>query len=377
MRRVVYVSGTRADYGLIADTLAFAKASGHLDVSVCVTGMHLLPEYGYTVTEIERHGLPVHSRIPVHLNGSTGTVMAKAIGTEILGMADAFTRNRPDVVMVLGDRGEMLAAAIAAINLNIPVVHIHGGERSGTVDEPVRHAISKLSHYHFVATAAAKERLIRMGERTDRVFVTGAPGLDGLCELPARTRKELCDEAEFDATRQVALVVFHPVLQEAREAGRQMEEILCAVLHVGMQAICLEPNADAGGLAIRETLDRFRDRRDIRVRVHLPRADYVSWMAGVDVMIGNSSSGIIEAATFGLPVVNVGSRQRLRERAEGVLDVPAECNAIAAAIRQALLPDFVRAKRNIYGDGSAGKRIVALLHSLPLDAEILQKVNEY
>lgn len=377
MRRVVYVSGTRADYGLIADTLGFAKASGHLEISVCVTGMHLLPEYGYTVTEIERHGLPVHSRVPVHLNGSTGTVVAKAIGTEIVGMADAFSHNRPDVVMVLGDRGEMLAAAIAAIHLNIPVVHVHGGERSGTVDEPVRHAISKLSHYHFVATAAAKERLIRMGERTDRIFVTGAPGLDGLCELAARTRKELCDEAEFDATRQLALVVFHPVLQEAQEAGRQMEEILRAVLDVGMQAICVEPNADAGGLAIRETLDRFRNHRDIRVRVHLPRADYVSWMASVDVMIGNSSSGIIEAATFGLPVVNVGSRQRLRERAEGVLDVSPECNAIAAAIRQALSPNFIRAKRNIYGDGSAGKRIVALLHSLPLDAEVLQKLNEY
>lgn len=377
MRRFVYVSGTRADFGLMASTLKLARDSGGLEIALCVTGMHLLREYGHTVSEIEANGVPVHSRIPVHLDGSAGAVMARAIGQEVTGMVDAFERNRPDGVIVLGDRGEMLAGAIAAIHLNMPVIHIHGGERSGTIDEPVRHAISKLAHYHFVATPASRERLIRMGERADRIFVTGAPGLDGLRELAARTRKELCDEAGFDSARHVALVVFHPVLQEARDAGRQVEEVLRAVLHVGMQAICLEPNADAGGLAIRETLDRFRNHRDIRVRVHLPRADYVSWMASVDVMVGNSSSGIIEAATFGLPVVNIGCRQRLRERAEGVLDTPPERERVAAAIRQVLSPDFVRPTRNIYGDGTAGKRIVDLLRSLPLDKEVLQKVNEY
>lgn len=377
MRRFVYVSGTRADFGLMASTLQLARDSGGLEIALCVTGMHLLREYGHTVSEIEANGVPVHSRIPVHLDGSAGAVMARAIGQEVTGMVDAFERNRPDGVIVLGDRGEMLAGTIAAIHLNMPVIHIHGGERSGTIDEPVRHAISKLAHYHFVATPASRERLIRMGERADRIFVTGAPGLDGLRELAARTRKELCDEAGFDSARHVALVVVHPVLQEARDAGRQVEEVLRAVLHVGMQAICLEPNADAGGLAIREALDRFRNHRDIRVRVHLPRADYVSWMASVDVMVGNSSSGIIEAATFGLPVVNIGCRQRLRERAEGVLDTPPERERVAAAIRQVLSPDFVRPTRNIYGDGTAGKRIVDLLRSLPLDKEVLQKVNEY
>lgn len=377
MRRLVYVSGTRADFGLMVSTLKRARDTGDLEMALCVTGMHLLTEYGHTVSEIEASGLPVHSRIPVYLDGSVGAVMAKAIGQELTGMADAFERDRPDGVVVLGDRGEMLAGTIAAVHLNIPVIHIHGGERSGTIDEPVRHAISKLAHYHFVATPMSRERLIGMGERADRIFLTGAPGLDGLHELAAKTRQELCDEAGFDSARRVALVVFHPVLHEAREAGRQMEEVLQAIIRVGVQAICLEPNADAGGLAIRKMLDLFRDHPDIRVRVHLPRTDFVSWMAGADLMVGNSSSGIIEAASFGLPVVNIGSRQLLRERAEGVFDVPPEREAIAAAMQRLLSPGFPRPTKNIYGDGSAGQRIIDLLRSLPLHKEILQKVNEY
>lgn len=377
MRRFVYVSGTRADFGLMRRTLELMRDSGELNVAICVTGMHLLKEYGHTISDIEASGLPVHSRIPVHLDGSGGAIMARAIGEEVVAMADAFDHDRPDGVIVLGDRGEMLAGAIVAIHSNIPVIHIHGGERSGTVDEPVRHAISKLAHYHFVATAASRTRLIRMGERADHVFVTGAPGLDGLRALAARARTELCDGVGFDSTRRVALVVFHPVLQEAHEAGRQMEELLHAVLHVGAQIICLEPNADAGGLAVRNALNRFRDHQDIRVYTHLPREKYVSWMAAADVMVGNSSSGIIEAATFGLSVVNVGSRQQFRERSEGILDVPAERGAISAAIQRTFLADFAKPTKNVYGDGNAGPRIVELLRRLPLDSGILQKANEY
>lgn len=377
MRRVVYVSGTRADFGLIENTLKLSQASDELDFSVCVTGMHLLQEYGYTVTEIEASGLPIYSRIPVILDGSTGAVMAKAIGQEIIAMTEVFSRDRPDMVMVLGDRGEMLAAAIAAIHLNIPVVHIHGGERSGTVDEPVRHAISKLAHYHFVATPVARERLIKMGERSDCVFVTGAPGLDGLRELAVKTKDQLCAEVDLDTRRPVALVVFHPVVQEAQEAGRQIEEVLKAVLGCGLQAMCIAPNADAGGLAIKRMLDRYSDRRDVRVRVHLSRAEYASWMAAARVMVGNSSSGIIEAATFQLPVVNVGSRQQFRERSGNVLDVPPQWTAIEAVIRRVLTGRFMGPWENIYGDGKAGTMIVSLLQTLSIGPEILRKVNEY
>lgn len=377
MRQVVYVSGTRADFGLMVNVLKHGQASGGLQVSVCVTGMHLLKEYGYTVSEIEASGLPIHSRIPVILDGSTGRMMARALGDEIIGMSEAFAQGRPDAVLVLGDRGEMLAAATTAVYLNIPVVHLHGGERSGSVDEPIRHAISKLAHYHFVSTSAARKRLIRMGERPDSIFVTGAPGLDKLHELVVKMKPELCAAVGLEAARPVALVLFHPVAQEAQLAGSQIEEVLEGICSCGIQLLCLRPNSDAGGRQINGVLDRYRHHRDIRILVHLPRADYVSWMAAADVMVGNSSSGIIEAATLDLPVVNVGSRQQQRERSGNVLDIPVERTAIAAAVRRVLSGDFAGPWDNAYGDGRTYERIVELLCHLPLDQNVLRKINEY
>lgn len=376
MRQVCYVSGTRADFGLMARTLDLARRSDAVDISVCVTGMHLSPTFGHTMDEITASGLRVCARIPVDVEASSGAAMAKSLGYELIGMTGAFERDRPDLVMVLGDRGEMLAAALAAIHLNIPVVHVHGGERSGTVDEPVRHAISKLSHYHFVATEGARKRLIRMGEHQEHIFVTGAPGLDGLLGLAQRPRVELCAESGFDPERFIALVIFHPVLQEAADAGRQMQEVMEAVLGHGLQALCLMPNADAGGNLIRQVLEQYRTHPDVSLITHLPRADFVSWMAAADVMVGNSSSGIIEAASLGLPVVNVGDRQRGRECSGNVIDVPAEAKAIDQAITCAL--DGLRGPwANVYGDGGAGRRIVDLLTTLPITPQLLLKSNAY
>lgn len=376
MRRVCYISGSRADFGLMAGSLALANRSAQLDVCVCVTGMHLSQLFGYTVHDIEDAGLRICGRVPVHLDRSTGETMAKAIGQEIIGITDVFLSEHPDVVMVLGDRGEMLAGTIAAIHLNIPVVHVHGGERSGTVDEPVRHAISKLAHYHFVATASTRDRLIKMGEHAEHIFVTGAPGLDGL-ETPARRpRQDLCAAVGFDPARPVALVLFHPVLQEAAAGGHHLTELMQAVLDSRLQAICLTPNADAGGLLVREALEVFAGHADVRIVTHLERPDFMSWMAAADVMVGNSSSGIIEAATFNLPVVNVGERQRGRERSGNVVDVPPGRDAIYQALA-AVLRDGRGPWSNVYGDGNAGERIVRLLETLPLSPALLVKSNAY
>lgn len=376
MRKVIYVSGTRADFGLLSGALRLAAARKGLDLSVCVTGMHLSDEYGNTVVEIEDSGLRICARIPVPLQATTGANMARAIGRELLGMVEVFEREQPDLVLVLGDRGEMLAGALAAVHLNIPVAHVHGGELSGTIDESVRHAISKLAHYHFVATPGARQRLIRMGERPAHIFITGAPGLDGLREQVRQDRDELCRSQGFDPASPLALVVFHPVLQETNDVARQARELLDAVLACRLQALVMMPNADAGGQAIRQVLKRYHNQRQLRFMLHLPRADFVSWMAAADVMIGNSSSGIIEAASFGLPVVNVGSRQRARERGRNVVDVPPQHAPIARALRQALKRGR-RRTRNIYGDGRAGERIADLLKRLPLTAELLQKSNAY
>ena len=204
MRKIIYVSGTRADFGLIESTLLLAQENPELDVSICVTGMHLSPRFGETVKEIEQSGLRICGRIPVDTEKTSGASMARAIGTELNAMVDVFEKEQPDLVLVLGDRGEQLAGALTAIHLNIPVAHLHGGERSGTVDEPVRHAISKLAHYHFAATEGSKERLVRMGEQEDHIFVTGAPGLDGLQAMAQRSREELCGEQKLNPKQPVS-----------------------------------------------------------------------------------------------------------------------------------------------------------------------------
>lgn len=371
------MTGTRADFGLMQGTLQAAAATPGLAVSICVTGMHLLPDYGATVREIEAAGLTICARIPVALNGSTGAVMAHAIAAELHGMVDVLERERPDLVLVLGDRGEMLAAAVAAIHLNIPIVHIHGGERSGTVDEPIRHAISKLAHYHFVATNASRERLIRMGEQPGHIFVTGAPGLDNLTTIASHAnRAALAAEYGMDPHQPIALLIFHPVLQESEMAGIQVRTIVDGVLGSGCQLVCLMPNSDAGSMHIRAVLTELAVSPKIKLVDHMPRDQYLSWLAACDVLVGNSSSGIIEAASFGLPVVNVGGRQNERERSANTMDAPPERNAVKAGVDAALVRGR-QATVNVYGDGKAGERMIRLLQELPLTSELLNKTNAY
>jgi GDP/UDP-N,N'-diacetylbacillosamine 2-epimerase (hydrolysing) len=276
---------------------------------------------------------------------------------------------------VLGDRGEMLAAALAAVHLNIPVVHIHGGERSGTIDESIRHAISKLAHFHFVATCGAKERLIGMGEQPNHIHITGAPGLDGIETLVVKNREQLLSEIGFSPERPVALMIYHPVTQEAELASDGAFNILKALKKRQIQTIAIKPNSDAGSDGIRELLES-QSAADLHVLTHFPRASFVSWMAAVNMMIGNSSAGIIEAASFGTPVINVGTRQNLRERNCNVIDVGTDAPGILGAIDQALERGRM-APKNIYGDGRATPRIVSLLDSLVLDPKILLKSNAY
>lgn len=376
-KQICYISGTRADYGLMASTLKEIAAHPALSLSILATGMHLSPKYGLTVREIEAAGFTLCGRVETPVDQPSGAAMARGIGIMLQAFVDILAAQAPDAVLLLGDRGEMLAGALAAIHLNIPVVHVHGGERSGTVDEPVRHAISKLSHWHCVATEQSRERLLRMGEAPQQVVVTGAPGLDGLTALAARDRAALCEGVGFDAARALALMVFHPVLQEAQQAGAQAATILDALVGAGTHVLALMPNADAGGDAVRATLGRYSERHpEVRVLTHLPRPDFVSWVAAADLMVGNSSSGIIEAASFGTPVINVGLRQNLRERNANVSDVTTEPQVLAQAVRDALTRGRL-APANVYGDGFAGARIVALLAALRVTPEILLKTNAY
>jgi GDP/UDP-N,N'-diacetylbacillosamine 2-epimerase (hydrolysing) len=374
MRKVCYVTGSRADFGLMASALLRIKEHPQLEIALCVTGQHLLPEYGNTLADIETLNLPVIAKIPVKLDGTSGATMARAIANELLGMVNVFESNRPDIVLVLGDRGEMLAATLAAVHLNIPVAHLHGGEHSGTIDEQVRHAISKLAHYHFVATPNARKILIGMGENYKRIFVTGAPGLDGLTKTKYPSRAEMATRWGFDEDKPIVLMVFHPVVQENEEAGEQADSILQALQKTGVQVLCLEPNSDAGGDSIKKVIARYIGDQNFRKVDHLQRTDFLAWLSCVDILVGNSSSGIIEAASFGTPVLNIGSRQQNRERSGNVTDVQPVTNDLIIAINSVL--DLGRGQwENVYGDGNAGERIVELLAKLPLTTALLSKAN--
>ena len=375
-RRICYLTGTRADYGLMRRTLDAIAAHPDLSLELIVTGMHLDPRHGHTVSEIEAGGLTIAGEIQVQLSEEDEAFMARAIARTIEGCCDIFEASRPDLLLLLGDRGEMLAGAIAAIHLNIPVVHIHGGERSGTVDEPVRHAISKLSHYHFTATADAAERLGRMGEDPQSIFVVGAPGLVSL-EQEAIAEREACLAiAGWPSDRAFALLVFHPVVQRAAEGGDEMRELLAALRRAGLWIVALQPNADMGGEAIRAVLEEAKDAGDLALFTHLERDVFVSMMAHADVMIGNSSAGIIEAASVGTPVVNVGSRQRLRERSGNVIDADANPAELDRALAEARARGRLQTG-NVYGDGRTAERIASLLATLPVSGSVLEKCCVY
>lgn len=376
VRRVCYLSGTRADFGLMRETLQRIHADPALALSVVVTGTHLSPAHGHTVDEIRAAGLTVAAEIQVDVLTRTPASMSQAIAGCLQHLAPWLEQHRPDLLLLLGDRGEMLAGAIAALNQGVPSVHLHGGERSGTVDEPMRHAISKLSSHHLVATEASRERLLRMGEAAERIHVVGAPGLDGLTGLAEGQRADALSALNLPDDQAFVLVVFHPVVQQARQAYEQTMALLHAVQQIALPVLWLEPNADAGATGVLRALDEHPLPTGSRRVAHLGRPLFAKAMRHAAVMLGNTSSGIIEAASFGTPVINVGDRQRLRERNPNTVDAPAQAAAIVAALQQALAHGRYPAT-NRYGDGHSAARITRLLRELPLSPEVLEKCNAY
>ena len=375
-RRILYLTGTRADFGLMLATLQRLQATPGLQVQVAVTGTHLSPAHGQTVDEVRASGLPVLAEIPVDVLTRTGASMALAIADVTRGMTQLLERARPDALLLLGDRGEMLAGAIAALHVGVPAVHVHGGERSGTVDEPVRHAISKLASYHCVATQAARERLLKMGEDQARIVLTGAPGLDGLQALAAASREDTLAALGLPPGQEFVLALFHPVVQQAGEAAQQTRSLLQALAGLGLPVLWLEPNADAGAREILAALAAAQLPPGSRRLQHLPRAQFCAAIRHCAVMAGNSSSGIIEAASFGTPVVNVGSRQHMREHGPNVADVATDAADILAALRAARSHGRWPCD-NPWGDGHAGERIARALATWPLDRAVLEKTNSY
>lgn len=374
--KIHYVTGSRADFGLMLKCLQAIDAHDEHDLGVVVTGQHMMAHYGSTVREVRESGLTVAHEISVQLGGESGGEMARALAGEISGFVAFWERERPELVLVLGDRGEMLAATLAAVHLGIFVAHIHGGELSGTLDESIRHAISKLAHFHLVATEDSAERLRRMGEAPRAVRVIGAPGLVGVVEGIDGDRNWLRGRFRLPAPAGVALVAFHPVVQEADKARHQVETLTQAVERAGLSQIILRPNSDAGGAAIDGYLDSLASEPRIRVETHLDRQTYLRALASSDLLIGNSSSGIIESASFGVPYVCVGSRQDGRLRNDNTIDVPqVETRKLLDAIGQALRLNGPFT--NLYGDGKTDSRLLDALSGLELDPAFLKKRNAY
>ena len=374
LRKIIYLSGTRADFGLMKSSLVLLAKMA--DLSIAVTGTHLAATFGHTIEEISTAGLRICGEVPIDVATRTAQSMSAGIGECLIGMTSLLQRERPDILLLLGDRGEMLAGAIAALHLGIVCVHIHGGERSGTVDEPVRHAISKLSHYHLVATAESENRLIRMGERPEAIHVTGAPGLDGLVAMADMSTKSSTNTINLPLDQPFILAVFHPVVQQAQDAYAQTASLLLALKNTALPVIWLEPNSDAGSNDVLKALAYVRLPAGSTCLKHMRRNVFAFAMKHCAVMLGNSSAGIIEAASFSTPVVNVGDRQRLRERSANVVDVVTDVDAIYKAVAVALKTGKAPCD-NRYGDGKAAARIVSLLTTLVLDRSVLDKSNSY
>src|SRR3990167_4608991 len=381
MRKIAVATGTRAEYGLLYWIIKGINEDPEPELQLIVTGTHLSPEFGLTVKEIEKEGFPIAERVEMLLSSDTEAAIATSMGLGMIGFARAYERLRPDVLVVLGDRFEILSAVAAALPFRIPVAHIHGGEATeGVMDEPIRHAITKLSHLHFTATEEYRQRVIQMGENPAHVFCFGAPGLDNIYKLNLMSREELDSELGLPPEKKIGLVTYHPVTLEDGATGVQVLELLKAIGNFGeVYWVFTFPNADTGGRIIIKEIREYVEGNPERGRlfVSLGQVKYLSLLRHADVMVGNSSSGLIEAPSFELPVVNIGSRQSGRDRAKNILDVK-ECRegAITGAITRAISREFrstLKGMKNPYGEGRASEKIVEKLRTVPLGEGLVKK----
>ncbi|MDD4651093.1 MAG: UDP-N-acetylglucosamine 2-epimerase [Methanothrix sp.] len=375
-RKIVYISGTRADYGLMQSTLREIGKRDNLELEIIATGMHLMDEFGNTADLIERDGFKVH-RVNEIYQADNKRSMAIFVGGFIKSLTEKIDLIRPDIILLLGDRGEMLAGAIVGAYLSIAVAHLHGGEKSSTVDDLVRNAITKLAQIHLPATIESAKRIKSMGEDPARVFVVGAPGLDAILNETFTGPEDLANKYGLDLNAPLFLVIQHPVTLESKCSGEQMEETMKAISDMKYQTILIYPNADAGGREMIQIIKKFSDRSHIKPFKNIDRSDYLGLMRIACAIIGNSSSAIIEAPSFNLPAINVGSRQRGRERGANVIDVGYSKNEIKSAIFEALhdeeFKQRIRNSANPYGDGKSGKKIGDILEGISIDEDLLQK----
>lgn len=378
MKKVLVITGTRAEYGLLRWVIDGISKSNLLELQLCVTGMHLSPEFGLTFQEIEKDGYQIDSKVEMLLSADTPSAITKSMGLGLIGFADEFNRLKPDLILILGDRYEIMCAAMAATVARTPIAHLHGGEATeGCIDEAIRHSITKMSHLHFVAAEDYRKRVIQLGENPERVFCVGGLGIDNILKLDLLSKQELENSLDFKLSVKSMLITFHPVTLEGNTSGDQMRELLASLSKfTDFKIIFTKPNADTDGRKILKLIENFcLDNHNCRAYTSLGQLRYLSCLKYVDVVVGNSSSGLLEVPSFKIPTVNIGDRQKGRLKAGCVIDCSPIKNQIISAIKRAISLDFkesCKVIKNPYGEGGASQKIIQTLESIEL-TDIIKK----
>ena len=376
-RRICIVTGSRAEYGILYWLIREVSEDPELQLQLIATGMHLAPDFGLTYKAIEADGFRIDRKVEMLLASDSAAGVVKSVGLGVIGFADALAELQPDVVVVLGDRFEIMAAAQAAFLSGIPLAHISGGEvTEGALDDVMRHVITKLSRYHFVAAEPYRRRVIQLGEVPESVFDVGDPGLDNVARLTLLTREALASVLDFDISGPFLLVTYHPVTAGAEDAAAGMRAMLEALDEFPEHRLLMtRPNADQGGRQIAHMLDEYAASRADRVRIatSLGQLNYLSAMRHCDAVVGNSSSGIVEAPAMHIPTVNIGLRQKGRLRATSIIDCEENSEAIAGALHRALSAEFraiAAQTESRYGDSSASTKIRSILKRVDLTRHV-------
>ncbi len=381
MRKIAVVTGTRAEYGYLKPLMEEIKKDTNLELIPIVTGMHLMPEYGYSYKIIKKD-FSESVKISMQLEGDSPKDMANYLSNGIKNLSEYFNKILPDIVVGLGDRSEALAAALASLYLNIVFAHINGGDVSGTtIDESIRHAITKIAHIHLAHTKQNAKRIEKMGEERKRIFITGALTLDTILKTKSKSKNELFKKYKLEPNKTTFLVSQHPITTLKDRGLSQIKELFLALDELKNQTIIIYPNIDAGSKQFIDLIKIYERKKFIYSFKNLTHEDYLGFMKYADLMIGNSSSGIIEGPSFKIPVINIGSRQQGRERSENIIDIKPIKNEILKAINFSLTNKNFRAKlnncKNKFGDGKASKRITKILKEIKIDEKIIQKQITY